>query len=62
MTKSGINDLLNDLQLLVDRLNDTIKFIKTDASKADIETCLLCYGDQLNYIRVCLHKGGYDND
>ena len=56
------SDILNDLQMLVDSLNDTIKFIETGASKADIETCLHCDGDVLNHIRVCLHNGGYDHD
>ena len=59
---TNYSDLLNDLQLLVDSLNVTIKFIETGASKADIEACLHCDGDQLNHIRVCLHNGGYDND
>ena len=58
----GKEELLNDLQLLIDSLNDTINFIKTDATKEDIETCLHCDGDMLNHIRVCLHNGGYDND
>ena len=56
------NDLLNDLQMLVGSLNNTIKFIETGALKADIEACLLCDGDVLNHIRECLHNGGYDND
>lgn len=56
------SDLLKDLQLLVDSLNVTIKFIETGASKAGIETCLQCDGNHLNHIRVCLHNGGYDND
>ena len=56
------SDLLNDLRLLIDSLNDTINFIKTGATKEDIETCLHCDGDALNHIRVCLHNGGYDND
>lgn len=63
-TRKTINysDLLNDLQLLVDSLNNTMKFIETGASKAGIEICLHCDGNQLNHIRVCLHNGGYDND
>ena len=56
------SDLLTDLQLLIDSLNDTINFIKTDPPKKDIETCLHCDGDMLNHIRVCLQDGGYDND
>ena len=56
------NDLLNDLQMLVGSLNNTIKFIETGASKTDIEACLLCDGDVLNHIRVCLQDGGYDHD
>ena len=55
-------DLLNDLQMLVGNLNNTIKFIKTGPQKEDVETCLHCDGDMLNHIRVCLHNGGYDND
>ena len=54
--------LLNDLQLLVNSLNDTIRIIETGAPKTFIETCLHCDGDALNHIRVCLHNGGYDND
>lgn len=63
-TRKTINysDLLNDLQLLVNSLNNTIEFIEAGASKAGIEICLHCDGDALNHIRVCLHNGGYDND
>ena len=61
-TMNSYNDLLYDLQMLIDNLNNTIKFIETGASKADIETCLHCDGDALNHIRVCLHNGGYDHD
>ena len=63
-TRKTINysDLLTDLQLLIDSLNDTINFIKTDPPKKDVETCLHCDGDMLNHIRVCLHNGGYDHD
>ena len=59
---TNYSDLLNDLQMVVDSLNNTIKFIKTGATKGDIEACLHCDGDALNHIRVCLHNGGYDND
>ena len=59
---TNYSDLLNDLQMVVDSLNVTIKFIETGALKADIEACLHCDGDALNHIRVCLHNGGYDND
>ena len=61
-TFMNYSSLLNDLQMLVDSLNDTIKVIETGASKTDIEACLHCDGDVLNHIRVCLHNGGYDND
>ena len=56
------SDLLNDLQMIVGSLNNTIKFIETGALKEDVETCLHCDGDMLNRIRVCLHNGGYDHD
>ena len=56
------SDLLNDLQMIVDSLNDTINFIKTDPKKTEVEVCLGCDGYQLNHIRECLHNGGYDND
>ena len=56
------SDLLTDLQLLIDSLNNTINFIKTDPSKKDVEACLHCDGDMLNRIRICLNNGGYDND
>ena len=59
---TNYSDLLNDLQMVVDSLNNTIKFIETGALKADIEACLHCDGNKLNLIRVCLHNGGYDND
>jgi len=59
---TNYSDLLNDLQLLINSLNDTINFIKTDPPKKDVETCLHCDGDMLNHIRVCLHNGGYSHD
>ena len=62
MKTINYGNLLNDLQLLVNSLNNTIRFIETGASKTDIEACLLCDGDVLNHIRVCLHNGGYDHD
>ena len=63
-TRKTINysDLLNDLQLLVNSLNETIRVIGAGAPKPLIDSCLHCDGDQLNHIRVCLHNGGYDHD
>ena len=62
MNSEQNNELIFDIQTVIDNLNDTINFIKTGATKEDIETCLHCDGDALNHIRVCLHNGGYDND
>ena len=59
---TNYSDLLNDLQMLIDGLNNTIDFIKTGPKKKGVEICLGCDGDVLNHIRVCLHNGGYDND
>lgn len=59
---TNYSDLLNDLQLFVNSINNTIKYIETGAPKSMIETCLHCDGYQLNHIRECLHNGGYDND
>ena len=61
-TSMNYSDLLNDLQMLIDSLNDTVNFIKTCPPKEDVETCLHCDGNKLNLIRVCLRNGGYDND
>ena len=60
--RRGKEELLNDLQMLVVSLNDTINFIESGASKTGIEACLHCDGDLLNHICECLHNGGYDND
>ena len=62
MNNEQNKELLFDLQTVIDSLNNTINFIKTGATKEDIETCLHCDGDALNHIRVCLHNGGYGND
>lgn len=55
-------ELLFDLKQMIENLNNTIQFIKTDPPREDVETCLHRDGVLLNYIRECLHNGGYDND
>ena len=59
---TNYSNLLNDLQLLVNSINDTIKIIETGAPKPLIESCLHCDGYQLNHISECLRNGGYDNE
>ena len=60
--KTNYSDLLNDLQLLINSLNDTIKIIETGAPKPLSESWLHCDGYQLNHISECLLNGGYDYD